>query len=64
MPEPNRRRVSPSLLLLMVALGLFASPFTTSWAGFHPPWYVPFALWAGLIGLAAFFLGTTPDDDR
>jgi hypothetical protein len=64
LPEPNWRRVSPSLLLLVVALALFASPFTASWAGFHPPWYLPFALWAGLILLAALFLGNRRDDDR
>ncbi len=64
LPEPNWRRAPPSLLLLIVALAVFASPFTASWAGFHPPWYMPFALWAGLIVLAALFRGTGPDDDR
>jgi hypothetical protein len=63
-PERKWRRFSPSLLLLAVALGLFASPFTASWAGFHPPWYLPYLLWGGLIALAAFLLGTMADDDR
>lgn len=52
------------MLLLVVALGLFASPLTASWTGFHPPWYLPYLLWGGLIAVAALLLGTTPDDDR
>jgi hypothetical protein len=64
MPERKRRPLSVSVLLIGVALALFASPFTASWAGFRPPWFTPYLLWGGLIGLTAFMLGSDPDNDR
>ncbi|MDX1608831.1 MAG: hypothetical protein R3225_01780 [Halofilum sp. (in: g-proteobacteria)] len=46
-------RLDAVVLLLVVALALFASPFTTWWATAGLPWYFPFVLWALLIGLVA-----------
>ena len=62
-PERKRRDLTASMLLLVLALGLFASPFTESWSGFRPPWYVPYLLWLGLIGATALLAGSPGDDD-
>jgi hypothetical protein len=64
MPEQNRRDLAVSTLLSICALALFASPFTESWAGFRPPWYLPYTLWALLIGLAAVLAQKPSGDDR
>lgn len=64
MPERNRPDLTASILLVVLALGLFASPFTASWAGFRPPWYIPYLLWLLLIGIAAFLARNSDDDDR
>lgn len=47
-------RLDLVLLLLLLALFLFASPFTQWWAGAGLPWYMPFVFWALLI--ATMFL--------
>ena len=56
--------MATSVLLIGVALALFASPFTQSWGGFGLPWPTPYVLWAILIGLTALLLGNDPDNDR
>ena len=48
--QGNGTRLDLVLLLLVLALFLFASPFTVWWAGAGLPWYLPFVLWALLIG--------------
>jgi len=50
------------MLLVLLALGIFASPLTASLAGFRPPWFVPYLLWLFLIVAAAFL--ARHDDDR
>lgn len=57
MADPDTRNGRPDLvvLLLLVALFLFVSPFTAWWAGATLPWFVPFLLWALLIGLIAVY---------
>lgn len=64
-PESTGRggRLDRVLLLFLVALFLFASPFTTWWAYARLPWYLPFLLWGGLIALLAFERLTSQDDD-
>jgi hypothetical protein len=52
-----------SILLLLLTLGVFASPFTRSWLGFHAAWYFPYLLWGGVIFAAALLRGRSPDDD-
>ena len=64
MPERNNTSRTTSLLVLALALALFASPFTASWAGFRPPWYVPYLLWLLLIGIGAFLSRSQTDDDH
>lgn len=60
----NGGRLDRVLLLFLVALFLFASPFTTWWAHANPPWYTPFLLWGLLIALLAFERqSSSPDDD-
>ncbi len=51
--DPQHGRLDRVILLFLLALFLFASPFTTWWAHAQPPWYFPFLLWAGLIALVA-----------
>jgi membrane protein implicated in regulation of membrane protease activity len=43
-----------SVLVLLIGLLLFASPFTAWWMRATPPWWLPFLLWLGLIGLSAW----------
>ncbi len=43
-----------SLLLVLLALFVFHSPFTRWWTSLGLPWYTVFLLWLGLIGLIAF----------
>lgn len=49
----NGTRLDLVLLLLALALFLFASPFTDWWAGAGLPWFIPFVLWALLIAAMA-----------
>lgn len=51
--QSNGTRLDLVLLLLALALFLFASPFTDWWAGAGLPWYTPFVLWALLIAAMA-----------
>ena len=46
-------RLDLVLLLVGLALFLFASPFAGWWASAGLPWYLPFALWGLLIGAGA-----------
>jgi hypothetical protein len=47
------RSVDSAILLFLAALVLFVSPFTDWWARDDSPWYLPYLLWLGLIGLIA-----------
>ena len=42
-----------TLLLLLVALFVFHSPFARWWASLALPWYTMYLLWALLIALVA-----------
>lgn len=63
-PDAASGRLDRVLLLLLLALFLFLSPFTAWWAAAEPPWYVPFLLWAGLITLVAVTQTRRPPDDE
>lgn len=62
-PGARSSRLDGVLLLLVLALFLFASPFTAWWAGIAPAWYLPFLLWGLLIALVAVHQWVQPDDD-
>ncbi len=47
------RHVDSVVLLLLVALFLFVSPFTLWWASDGSLWYFPYLLWLALIVLTA-----------
>ncbi|AGM40743.1 hypothetical protein SPISAL_03245 [Spiribacter salinus M19-40] len=53
MPRQEASTGSVSLLLLGIGLVLFVSPFAIWWSGLSAPWYLPFALWLGYIGVVA-----------
>ena len=52
--DPDRKR-EHTLLIGMLSLFLFASPFTHWWASGHQPWFLPYLLWL-LIILLCFWL--------
>lgn len=64
LPVRKRRTPAANILLLGVALAVFASPFTVSWAGFRPPWLMPYLLWGCLIALTALLSGSDSDNDH
>jgi AcrR family transcriptional regulator len=47
----SRRALDRTLLVLLAALLLFASPLTRWWAQGTPPWHLPYLLWGGLLVL-------------
>lgn len=55
MAAPNDRdpRYDRVLLLFLLGLFLLISPLMNWWAADDSPWYAPYLLWLGLIGLAA-----------
>lgn len=50
---PDHSAASESVLLALFALFLLVSPLAAWWMLLHPPWYVSYLLWAGLIMLNA-----------
>lgn len=51
--EKQERRDLP-LILVALALVLFASPFVYWWTNPDMPWYVPYLLWLGVIFLGGW----------
>jgi hypothetical protein len=47
----SHRALDRTLLVLVAALMLFASPLTDWWATGDPPWYLPYLIWAGVLVL-------------
>lgn len=43
-----------TLLLVLIALALFASPLMFAWAQDTSPWFIPYALWAAVIAGSAW----------
>ena len=43
-----------ALLLVLLALLLFASPLTIAWARDDTPWLLPYLLWLLLIGIGGW----------
>jgi hypothetical protein len=53
-----------SLLLTLLMLTLFASPFPATWYGFQFAWYLPYVMWGSVILVAALLLGHNHSDDH
>lgn len=51
--DANNVRLDLVVLVLALAIFLFATPFTAWWASAGLPWYAPFLLWAVLIAAVA-----------
>ncbi|MCP3869410.1 MAG: UTP--glucose-1-phosphate uridylyltransferase [Gammaproteobacteria bacterium] len=51
-PNPDQQNEF-TLLLAMLALFLFSSPFTLWWASGDYPWFLPYLLWLLIILLGA-----------
>ncbi|MDZ7788056.1 MAG: hypothetical protein U5K73_08065 [Halofilum sp. (in: g-proteobacteria)] len=62
-PDSSRGRPDLVILLLLLALFLFFSPLAAWWARAELHWFVPFLLWALLIGLVAAYDRYEGDDD-
>ncbi|HEX7044726.1 MAG TPA: hypothetical protein VF203_08925 [Burkholderiales bacterium] len=56
------RGLDSSVLLFLLGLFLFFSPFTFWWAELAAVWYLPYLLWLGLIGLIAVAARRERDD--
>lgn len=52
-PSRNNHGRDLAVLLGLLLLALFAAPQLSWWLGGHPPWYLPYLLWAAVIVLAA-----------
>jgi len=52
--QPSRRVVERIILVLALALFLFATPFIYGWARDNSPWYLPYLLWVAVIALTAW----------
>lgn len=53
-PREPIRRTDSSILLLLFALFLLASPVMALWANAGSPWYLLYLLWAALIAMVAW----------
>ena len=50
---PGKQNES-TLLLILLALFLFASPFTNWWASDDNPWFLPYLLWLLVVLIGAW----------
>jgi hypothetical protein len=55
-------RLDSIVLLLLLGVFLFGSPFTFWWASMTTVWYLPYLLWLGLIILIAWVMRGLGDD--
>lgn len=60
--QDNSERSDRSILVFLVGVFLFASPFTLWWAGITDLWYLPYLMWVGLIALIAWVVQRSHDD--
>lgn len=51
LPSDGGRQFDSVVLLFLFALFLLISPLRDWWAADRSPWYMPYLLWAGIIGL-------------
>lgn len=55
------KTVERTVLLLLAALVLFATPVIFAWAQDASPWYVPYLLWATIIAGCAWISARRKD---
>jgi len=53
MQKPDRHSPEKSVLLALLAIFIFASPFTLWWGRSEAGWYIPYLLWLVIIVLGA-----------
>ena len=53
MQRPNDQSLDKSILLALLTVFFFASPFIHWWGGSNPPWFTPYILWLLMIILGA-----------
>jgi hypothetical protein len=51
LPPDSGRQLDSVVLLLVFALFLLASPLREWWAADRSPWFMPYLLWALILGL-------------
>lgn len=56
-----RKIVERTLLLVLLALALFASPVMFAWAQDSSPWYAPYVLWSFVIAGSAWISSRRKD---
>ncbi len=59
----SEQSASAALVLALLALFVFASPFTDWWAGLGMAWYVPYLMWLALTALTALISRRTRRHD-
>ena len=55
-------RLDSIVLLVLLGVFVFASPFTFWWSAMAPIWYLPYLLWLGYIVLMGWVLRGSGDD--
>ena len=58
----NSYKLDSIVLLLLLGMFVFGSPFTFWWASMATVWYLPYLLWLGLIILIAWVVRGLGDD--
>lgn len=51
---PPGKQHESTLLLILLTLFLFASPFTTWWASGQNPWFLPYMMWLLVVLIGAW----------
>lgn len=60
LPPDTHRHIDSTILLFLFALFLLVSPLVQWWASDSSPWYVPYLIWFGIIGLVAWMQRRLP----
>lgn len=63
MNSPSRRPRESLILIVALAVLLFATPVVFSWAQDSSPWYLIYLLWMLIIGLSAWYSLSRRTDD-
>jgi len=62
-PRDGRRYLDGAIIAFALALLLFAPPLFSAWARPGAPWYLPYAVWLGVIVLTALVQRLRDHDD-